>query len=63
VALQRKLYKANPQRAVSGGQLALYSRGRFAEEAIQGESSNNPTQTWWGTKQMHLDALIIFLIE
>ena len=33
--LQRKLYKANPQRTVSGGQLAVYSRRGFAEEGRQ----------------------------
>ena len=33
--MQRKLYKANPQKAVSGGELAVYSRGGFAEEGRQ----------------------------
>ena len=33
--MQRKLYKAKAQRAVSGRQLAVYSRGGFAEEGRQ----------------------------
>ena len=33
------LYKAKPQKAVSGGELAVYSRGGFTEEAIQGKAS------------------------
>ena len=41
----KKLYRANPQKAVSGGELVVYSRMRFAEEAIQGESSEGSV---WG---------------
>ena len=33
--MQRKLYKAKPQRTVSGGELAVYSRRGFTEEAIE----------------------------
>ena len=33
---KRKLYKANPQRPVSGGQLAVYSRGALQRRGGRG---------------------------